>query len=175
MLLAPAAAHELPDVVALVNAAYRGSEAKRGWTHEADYLAGQRTDLATLEADLAGSPGARVMVWRDAPKGEILGCVWLEPAGEHWYLGMLSVRPDLQDRRLGRQILDAAETLAAEAGARRMRLTVIGIRDTLIAWYERRGYCRTGETEPFPYGDLRFGEPLRADLAFVVFEKPLRT
>ena len=45
------------------------------------------------------------------------------------------------------------------------------VRDTLIAWYERRGYHRTGETEPYPYGDNRFGTPLREDLEFAILEK----
>jgi hypothetical protein len=52
-------------------------------------------------------------------------------------------------------------------------MTVIQVRDTLIAWYERRGYSLTGETKPFPYGDDRFGRPLRNDLHFVVLEKTL--
>ena len=52
-------------------------------------------------------------------------------------------------------------------------MTVINVRDTLIAWYLRRGYQRTGATEPFPYGNDRVGKPLRPDLAFVVLEKTL--
>jgi hypothetical protein len=52
-------------------------------------------------------------------------------------------------------------------------MTVVNLRDTLIAWYERRGYAPTGETEPFPYGDARFGAPRRDDLAFVVLRKRL--
>ena len=52
-------------------------------------------------------------------------------------------------------------------------MTVIDIRDTLLAWYERRGYRRTGETRPFPYGDERFGQPLRDDLCFLALEKDL--
>ncbi|CAN7259878.1 GNAT family N-acetyltransferase [Phenylobacterium sp. LjRoot225] len=165
---------DLPDIVRLVNAAYRGDGAKAGWTHEADYLAGQRTDLAMLTKDLGTTPGARILGWRDAPAGELLGCVWLEPdAAEAWYLGMLTVRPDLQDRGLGREILEAAERHAAELGARRIRLTVVGVRDSLIAWYERRGYTLTGERDPFPYEDRRFGEPLRDDLDFVKLEKTL--
>lgn len=52
-------------------------------------------------------------------------------------------------------------------------MTVIEQRNELIAWYERRGYCRTGKTAPFPYGDLRFGEPKRPDLRFVVMRKDL--
>jgi hypothetical protein len=47
------------------------------------------------------------------------------------------------------------------------------VRDALIAWYLRRGYHKTGETEPFPYGDDRFGAPLRDDLSFLVLDKDL--
>jgi ribosomal protein S18 acetylase RimI-like enzyme len=88
-------------------------------------------------------------------------------------MGMLTVRPDLQDRQLGRTMLAAAETHAQAQGAQRVRMTVIQIRDTLIAWYERRGYARTGETRPFPYAELRFGQPARDDLEFIVMEKAL--
>jgi hypothetical protein len=52
-------------------------------------------------------------------------------------------------------------------------MTVIEQRPELIAWYERRGYSKTGETAAFPYGDARFGEPKRPDLRFVVLAKSL--
>jgi len=64
-----------------------------------------------------------------------------------------------------------AEGFAKERGACRMRISVVNVRKTLIAWYERRGYILTGETQPFPYGDERFGKPLRDDLQFVLLEK----
>jgi hypothetical protein len=48
---------------------------------------------------------------------------------------------------------------------------VLHVRETLIAWYERRGYRKTGENEPYPYGDERFGKPLVDGLYFVVMEK----
>ena len=67
-----------------------------------------------------------------------------------------------------------AERLARdEWRATLMRMTVIRQRRDLIAWYERLGYRPTGETEPFPYGDERFGIPTRPDLAFAVLVKPL--
>lgn len=174
MPLNPAAAADLPAIVELVNSAYRGETSRQGWTTEADYLEGQRIDLATLTRDLADTPGAALYMWRDDPDTPLLGTVWLEPAETGvWYLGMLTVRPDLQARRLGRTLLQAAEAVAERKGARRIRMTVVNIRDTLIAWYGRRGYDPTGETRPFPYGDNRFGDPLRDDLAFVVLEKAL--
>jgi ribosomal protein S18 acetylase RimI-like enzyme len=101
-----------------------------------------------------------------------MGTVWLEPKGDGaWYLGLLMVRPDQQKQQLGRTLLAAAEQFAKVRGARRIRMTVLHVRDALIAWYERRGYSRNGETEPFPYGDERFGQPLRDDLHFIVLEK----
>ena len=171
MPLFPAADADLETVAALVNRAYRGTE---GWTHEAAFLAGPRTEAATLLRDLAASPEARVMTLRESPEAQILGVVWLEPATPPtWYLGMLAVRPDLQDRQLGRALLAAAEDSLARRGARRVRMTVLNVRDTLIAWYERRGYVRTGEIQPFPYEDGHFGVPQRDDLGFVVLEKAL--
>ena len=172
MIIAPAAASDLDAVAALVNSAYRGESSRAGWTTEADYLDGQRTDAATLRRDLAGSEGAVILTLRDAAAGPIIGTVWLEadtPAG--WYLGMLTVKPDLQARQLGRAMLAAAEAYVAERGGTHIEMTVVSIRDTLIAWYERRGYARTGETRPFPYDDELFGVPKVAGLTFVVMEK----
>ena len=169
MHLTPAVADDLEAVAALVNRAYRADE---GWTNEAAYLAGERTSPAALRADLAAAPAAMLLTLRDEPAGPLLGVVWLEPAaGEAWYLGLLTVRPDLQDRRLGRSLLEEAEAYAVARGARRVRMTVVSVRDTLIAWYERRGYRLTGEREAFPYEDQRFGVPSRDDLHFVVLEK----
>jgi len=54
-----------------------------------------------------------------------------------------------------------------------MEMTVIDIRDSLIAFYERRGYVRTGIHKPFPYGDERFGIPKRDDLRFELLTKDL--
>jgi hypothetical protein len=50
---------------------------------------------------------------------------------------------------------------------------VIAQRTELIAWYRRRGFESTGETRPFPYGDARYGRPLRDDLVFAVLARPL--
>jgi predicted N-acetyltransferase YhbS len=170
--LKPATEADLPDIVALTNWAYRGTGAQSSWTVES-YLEGERTTVAALRADMAAAPGAHLLVWRDAG-GELLGHVWLERVEDGvWYLGLLSVRPGRQDQKLGRTLLTAAEDFAKDRGAGRVRLTVINVRDTLIAWYQRRGYALTEETRPFPYGDDRFGKPQRDDLSFVVMERAL--
>jgi hypothetical protein len=71
-------------------------------------------------------------------------------------------------------IIEEAQRSARETwGAREMHMTVISVREDLIAWYERRGYRRTGRTTPFPYGDERSGIPLRDDLHFELLVKEL--
>jgi ribosomal protein S18 acetylase RimI-like enzyme len=114
------------------------------------------------------------MVWRDEEEGTLLGSVWLEPRKDGvWYMGLLAVHPDRQGQQLGRRMLEASEEAIRQRGARRIRISVVNVRQKLITWYERRGYVRTGEMEPFPYGDERVGRPLRDDLEFVMLEKHL--
>jgi ribosomal protein S18 acetylase RimI-like enzyme len=86
---------------------------------------------------------------------------------------MFAIHPDQQAGGLGRTLLTAAETYAYRSGARLAELTVVHVRDTLIAWYERQGYRRTGATKAFPYHDPSLGQPLRDDLHFVVLAKEL--
>lgn len=163
---------DVADVVALVESAYRGDASRAGWTTEADLLGGQRTDAAAV-ASLLAQAGSEILL--AVQGGVLVGCCHLAPHAVGCYFGMFAVRPGSQGRGVGQQLLAAAEARAAARGARTMRMTVIAQRVELIAWYERRGYRPTGEREPFPYGDERFGLPRRDDLEFVVLEKPLAT
>jgi len=173
MALTPARPDQIEAIADLVNGAYRGETSRQGWTHEDDYIDGQRTSADALRQDLR-RPGAVLLVLEEPEGAPPVGCVWLEPAGQGaWYLGMLTVRPDLQANGTGRRLLEQAEAFAAGRGAQRIRMTVVDIRESLIAWYLRRGYELTGEAEPFPYEDARFGEPRRPGLVFVVLEKDL--
>jgi ribosomal protein S18 acetylase RimI-like enzyme len=174
MFLKLAVEADYAEIIALVNLAFRGSGPSASWNVEAGIIEGQRLDESLLREDLAAKPAACLLTHRDGAKGTLLGTVWLDPGKDGvWNLGLLTVRPDLQKRHLGRALLSAAEDFAKERGAHRMRMTVLNVREALIAWYERRGYTLTGETQPFPYGDGRFGRPLRDDLQFVVLEKEL--
>jgi len=81
----------------------------------------------------------------------------------------------LQGGGLGRAVLAEAERVVRDDwGLATMRMTVIDVREELMAWYERRGYRRTGVKKPFPAVDPRFGIPKRDDLRFEVMEKGLR-
>jgi GNAT superfamily N-acetyltransferase len=91
-----------------------------------------------------------------------------------WCLGSLKVDPTLQNTGFSRELLQAAKKYAEEHGASRIEMTVLNVRDSLIAWYQRRGDALTSERRPFPHGDDRFGTPTRDDLEFLVLAKQLR-
>ena len=87
---------------------------------------------------------------------------------------MLSVAPEAQDQKVGRFLLEYSENYARDWGTDRVVMTVLHVRAALIAWYERRGYKRTGESIPFPYDNKNLGTPQRPDLTFIVLDKKLR-
>ncbi|QNN77719.1 GNAT family N-acetyltransferase [Pseudoxanthomonas mexicana] len=167
----PANHADIPALVALVTSAYRGDVSRQGWTTEADLLDGQRIDPDVLARDI-GRARSRILVAERG--GEMLACAHVAEEDGAGYFGMFSVRPDLQGGGVGKAMLGEAERIAREEWQLpTMRMTVIDIRDELIAFYERRGYARTGIKKPFPYGDERYGIPKRADLRFEILEKPL--
>jgi GNAT superfamily N-acetyltransferase len=172
MSLSVATAADAADIVALVESAFRGHASRAGWTTEADLLDGRRTGPDEIEAILA-DPAQRVLLERESA-GTLVASVVLKRDGDAAWLGMLSVRPTSQGGGVGRRVVAGAEDWVRDHWrSRRMRMTVIAQRPELIAWYERRGYRRTGERAPFYYGDARFGLPRRDDLYFVVLEKDL--
>lgn len=168
MSLTIAEAADLERIVRLVNDAYRGSAKTPGWTHEAGLLAGQRIDVASLSAAIANEASTILVMRTD---GDIVGCVALQPLDDReWYLSMLAVDPDRQIAGVGKAIMAGAEMFAQKRGAQQIRISVINLRASLIAWYERLGYARTGAVEPFP-DDVTVGTPLRNDLSLVTLVK----
>ncbi len=156
-------------VVALVESAYRGDVSRDGWTTEADLLVGQRTDADDV---LSCIERPRSVILLAEPAGEIVACAHVAAEDDAGYFGMFAVTPGLQGGGIGSRVLVEAERIVRDEWClQSMRMTVIDVREELLAYYERRGYARTGIKKPFPYGDERFGKPRRSDLRFEVLEK----
>ncbi|TDB66070.1 GNAT family N-acetyltransferase [Arundinibacter roseus] len=162
---------DLPEINLLVNSAYRGDSARKGWTNEADLFDGIRTTEELL-AQMVAQPGTAILLHRHEVTQALMGSVYLHKKSDLMYLGMLTVSPDAQGQGVGKVLLADAETYARQAGCRVVEMTVISLRTELIAWYERRGYVLTEERRPFPKEDINFGKP-RQELEFVVMQKVL--
>ena len=175
MVLRQATESDYAEIIDLANLAYRGREGtKPSWNVEQGIVGGQRLNDSLLREELAAKPNGALLVYRDNPQGPLLGTAWLNPEDDSaWSLGLVTIRPELQNQQLGRRLLAAVEDYARQRGAKRIVIGVLHVRDTLIAWYERRGYRRTGETEPYPTDDPRFGTPLRENLQFLIMDKQL--
>jgi ribosomal protein S18 acetylase RimI-like enzyme len=159
---------DIPALAALINSAYRGEGSKKGWTTEADLIKGElRIDGPTLE-ELMKTDNTVFLKYLNE-RGEINGCVFIQKKTDGMYLGMLSVSPTQQAKGIGKQLMNEAQIQARRLGSDRIFMRVISARHELINWYEKLGYCKTGQTEPFPH-DTKFGVPTRP-LEFTIMEK----
>lgn len=146
-------------VTDLIERAYRGPETAGQWDSESHLLKGPRTSLGEI-ASLIERADSRFVVADEA--GAIIGCALIQrtgpgtphpsPAGSGGYFGMFAIDPAIRTAGLGKQVLAEAERRARDVfAAAYIVMTVINVRQQLIAWYERRGYRQTGKIIPFPF------------------------
>ena len=155
------------DIAMLVNAAYRSFPGQAGWTHEGHLVAGPRIVAEQLRRLIRG--GATILLLRDGAR--LLACVQVEPEDDAAYIGLFATDPVMQGQGLGKQLLAHAESHAVrQFGSRLLRMSVLSGRPELLAFYERRGYRRTGETEPYPPAG-EDGQPRVAGLQLIGLEK----
>ncbi len=154
----------------LLNIAYRGEASKKGWTSEAELIAGDtRTDDITLQKLMEQLDSVFLKYIND--EHQITGCVNLQQHGQKIYLGMFSVLPELQGAGIGKQILKAAEEYAVYKKCIAIYMSVITLRKELIKWYERYGYSDTGKRIPFVEDSIT-GKHLQP-LEFMILEKSI--
>lgn len=142
---------DIPALTTLINSAYRGETSKKGWTTEAHLLEGKRTDEEEL-TEIIINPKNTILKFTE--NNTIIGSVLLIEKGQQLYLGMLTVSPELQNSGIGKKMLAEAEVFAKSLGLDSIIMTVISVREELIAWYKRHGYVDTGEREPFPESEI---------------------
>jgi GNAT superfamily N-acetyltransferase len=169
-----ATAADAPAIVALVESAYRGEGSKQGWTTEADFLEGQRTDLNEVLEVIAAPDQAIVLAF---DQGILRATAQLDASAKPAAMfGMFAVDPTRQSGGVGKALLAECERRAlADFACTEMIMWVIWLRESLIAFYQRRGYRINGKQHPFPYGDANFGLPKREDLYFIEMSKALST
>ncbi len=159
---------DVPSIVVLVNAAYRGDTSRVGWTTEADLLDRQRTDANELTA-LLSSEDSLIMLCMRSEK--MIGSVHLQHGKGVAFMGMLVIEPGLQGQGIGKQLMQSAEETAVKMwGVAKILMYAISLRTELIEFYERRGYRHTGIFKEFP-NDEKFGIPKVQGLKIELLEK----
>ncbi|MEP6684492.1 MAG: GNAT family N-acetyltransferase [Parafilimonas sp.] len=153
----------------LVNSAYRGEASKKGWTTEADFVDGIRTNEELLK-EIIDHTDSIILKYEEDNK--ITGCVYLKQEDDKMYVGMLTVSPTLQNKGIGKVLLSASEDEARKRNCKAVFMGVISVRTELINWYKKHGYCDTGIKRPFPENDPRFGIP-KMHLEFSMLEKSI--
>jgi ribosomal protein S18 acetylase RimI-like enzyme len=163
---------DVEAIVALVRRAYRGDASRAGWTSEADLVAGRRTDPEAIARVVRDD---RVLMLVVDSERALRACVQLTDAGDGVaWLGTFAVDPSLQGAGTGGALLEAACALAAQRlGARVVRIKVLEPQAALLAFYERRGFVRTGRLEPFGEAGDGDDRPLVPGLRFVELARGL--
>ncbi|MDB5870234.1 MAG: family N-acetyltransferase [Polaromonas sp.] len=157
------------EISTLVNRAYRPAPYERSWTHEADLVSGTRT--STKQVLSLFVPQSCILVLCTGPK--FVACVHLQREESSVYIGMLATDPALQAQGLGKQMLLHAEQHALEHfNISTFKMSVLSSRLELMAFYERRGYVRTGEVEGYPVS-AGVGRPLVEGLQVVALSKKM--
>ncbi|MFH6996898.1 GNAT family N-acetyltransferase [Flavobacterium sp. FlaQc-57] len=168
-MITKATLQDIPALTILINSAYRGETSKKGWTTEAHLLDGKRTNEEELTETIL-DPKNTILKYTE--NNQIIGSVLLVEKEHQLYLGMLTVSPELQNSGIGKKMLAEAENHAKSLGLTSIIMTVISVREELIAWYKRHGYADTGEREAFPESEIHVTiseEPLE----FIYLEKKI--
>jgi ribosomal protein S18 acetylase RimI-like enzyme len=166
-MITTATLEDVPALEKLINSAYRGETSKLGWTTEANLLQDQRITADELYETINNKENT---ILKFTENNTIIGCVLLADKGNKLYLGMLTVSPELQNSGIGKKLLQKAEEHSLSLKLPKIVMTVISIREELIAWYNRHGFIDTGVREPFPLNgtDAIISQ---LPLEFIVLEK----
>ncbi len=157
--------NQLNDILDLVNLAYRGN---KGWTTEADIVDGARTSTRAIRHAIE-DPRSHLLVYTE--NGDLRSCICLYPKSDKAYIGLFAVHPGAQGKGIGTQILATAEAYATtNLGLSKYVMAVISQRVELICYYERRGYVRSENIEPYPV-HLDAGIPKTDRLTIEYLEK----
>jgi len=155
--------NEAQKINDLLNLAYRGD---KGWTTENSLVDGDRSITSDIKLSIENSI---FLIYKQ--KGDLVACICLETKDDKVYIGSFAVHPDYQAGGLGKSILNTAEKYAInELKAKEFIMVVLSKRTELIAFYERRGYHRTGVKQEYPL-HLNVGTPKSGGLTIVQLSK----
>ena len=139
------------DIADLVNTAYRGETSRLGWTTQADLLDGLRTSTSEVGQMIKRQDAFILM---GALNNRVVATIACEQHENVAKFGMIAVKPSLQNKGYGKEMIQAAEAITLrEWRVSGFYMSVITLRTELIQFYERLGYSRSGEFADFPQNE----------------------
>ncbi|MFW1646964.1 GNAT family N-acetyltransferase [Acinetobacter nosocomialis] len=140
---------DIPLLVDLINHSYRAQQG-RSWTTEVEFVKGQRISQEQLTQQLKLSNS--VLLVAEIDSSQIVACIGLTFQNNTVEIGTFCTDPQIQNMKVGRSVLEYAEQFALQKTPEldSALMYVLNVRSELIAYYERRGYTKTGHVEPYP-------------------------
>jgi len=164
---------DAPQIQSLIQSAFRAEDSRKGWTADMALNSRFTMDVEEVLANIR-KPDNAVLVATDDSGTFVASFQVVKRSADLARFAMFAVDQHHQRRGLGRRALAYGEEYCQrEWGVKKMDLSALSTRLELIAWYERCGYRKTGETAPFTKDHVK-GLDLPDDLCFVVLDKDLR-
>ena len=168
VFLRPALTTDIPALTVLINRCYLFEE---GWTSESELVGGIRTNQNEIQSVIEDD-NQHFFVYSQTNSehetvetGELLGCINIGMEDDGAYIGFFAVNPELQGSGVGSIMLEKAEILAQQylteqrlaeqkqrdstVDKKPIKMLVLKGRDKMLAYYQRRGYVCTGNTQSF--------------------------
>jgi len=162
---------DIPQLVDLINKSYREQQG-RSWTTELEFVKGQRITEFQLKEQLQCANSTLLVAETEFSK--IVACVGLTFENIQVEIGTFCTDPQVQNMRVGRSVLEYAEQYALKEDPHLTNavMHVLNVRSELIAYYERRGYVKTDNEQPYPV-EVNVGVP-RVPIKLIEMKKDLK-
>ena len=192
VFLRPALTTDIPALTVLINRCYLFEE---GWTSESELVGGIRTNQNEIQSVIEDE-NQHFFVYPQTNSeheavetDELLGCINIGMENDGAYIGFFAVNPELQGSGVGSIMLEKAEILAQSylteqrltkqkerdktADKKPIKMLVLKGRDKMLAYYQRRGYVCTGNTQSFSNNDSKGSNSKDSELHFTEIAKAI--
>ncbi len=187
VFLRPALTTDIPALTVLINRCYLFEE---GWTSESELVGGIRTNQNEIQSVIEDDnqhffvDSQTNSEHGTAETGELLGCINIGMEDDGAYIGFFAVNPELQGSGVGSIMLEKAEILAQSylteqkerdktVDKKPIKMLVLKGRDKMLAYYQRRGYVCTGNTQSFSNNDSKGSNSKDSELHFTEIAKAI--
>lgn len=192
VFLRPALITDIAALETLINRCYLFEE---GWTSESELVGGIRTNQDEIRSVIEDDNQHFFVYpqtnseYDNKETGELLGCINIGIEEDGAYIGFFAVNPDLQGSGVGTILLEKAEVLAKgylteqclakqkeqnnTVDKKPIKMLVLKGRDKMLAYYQRRGYICTGNTQSFSNNDSKGSDSKDNELHFTEIAKAI--